>query len=461
MLSSFFLRTPLRGSLDTLRGPRLVSATSLLNTSVRNYISSGQPHNATSKLLGTQVRFASRYRTAKEEEEANRKLEEDMKSDDWIVRWGAKFRSEKFQKGMLKYMLLAYGIFLIYGYFYMQRLYTKETELKSLEEKQKLGKCSEYETLRIKELHGKLRTRDTLKLEAYRKLLEEGKTVEDFEGLTLPSQDQNKLNKSIVPPLDTTSFYEEKAAEYDKDINFEERMIRMGKRRKWLMRHCKGDVLEVACGTGRNIKYLRMEDINSITFLDSSKHMMEITHDKFRKKFPKYTRAAFVVGRAEDLKDLAKRNGDDEGEGEEKGKSRVQYDTIVEAFGLCSHEDPVSALKNFSDLLKPDGRIVLLEHGRGRYKFINKILDKRAKLRMKTWGCRWNLDIGEILDDSGLEIVEEKRTHMGTTWLIVAKKKGGIRREEEVGFIEKYISGGIKEKMKAIDETSSPESRDN
>ena len=96
--------------------------------------------------------------------------------------------------------------------------------------------------------------------------------------------------------------------------------------------------------------------------------------------------------------------------------------------------------------MKPHGRLVLLEHGRGRYSIINKILDKRSVKRLETWGCRWNLDIGEILDDSGLEIVEEKRVHWGTTWCIVAKQKGDIKKQDEVGFFEKYIGSSIKEK---------------
>lgn len=79
-------------------------------------------------------------------------------------------------------------------------------------------------------------------------------------------------------------------------------------------------------------------------------------------------------------------------------------------------------MKNFQELLKPGGRIVLLEHGRGSVGLINKILDKRAKRRLETWGCRWNLDIGEILDDSGLDVVEEYTSHLGTTWCVVAKR---------------------------------------
>ncbi|CDF87948.1 probable Methyltransferase OMS1, mitochondrial [Zygosaccharomyces bailii ISA1307] len=395
----------------------------------------------------------SRVRRIKTKEQlAQEKFEEQLSSDHWWVRWGAVARSEKFTKGMTKYLIGIYIVFLFFGGYYMKKLYRKDKELEHLQKKVSSGDANEYEQLRIKELRNKLRTRDRLKLEVYNKMKEEGR--ENFDGVRLDNNDENRLNKNILPSRDTTGFYDKKAEEYDAGVNFEEKAIFMGKRRKWLMRHCEGDVLEVACGTGRNIKYLDPSRLNSITFLDSSEKMMEITHKKFRDMFPRFKKAAFVVGKAENLVDLAQGTSIEDNDGLKtnnkdigvikKGSTKVKYDTILEAFGLCSHEDPVRALKNFAVLLKPGGRIVLLEHGRGQYDFVNKILDQRAEKRLQTWGCRWNLDIGEILDDSGLEIVEESRSHLGTTWCIVAKKKGDIKKKNEIGFFEKYFQIGTK-----------------
>lgn len=398
----------------------------------------------------------TRVRRPKSKEDlAKEKFEEQLNSDVWWIRWGAITRSEKFSRGMTKYLIGMYALFLLFGGWYMKRLYHKEKELDYLERKHLVGETNEYEQLRIKELRNHLRTKDRLKLDIYNKMKEQG--IDNFDGIQLENNDQNRLNKNILPSRDTTDFYDHKAAEYDDGVNFEEKAIFMGKRRKWLMRHCEGDVLEVSCGTGRNIKYLDPSVLNSITFLDSSEKMMEITHEKFRSLFPTFKKAAFVVGKAENLVDLAqgtyKNSSKDNLDTDiqdidvvKKGSTQVQYDTVLEAFGLCSHEDPVRALKNFALLLKPGGRIILLEHGRGEYDFVNKILDKRAEKRLKAWGCRWNLDIGEILDDSGLEIVEERRTHLGTTWCIVAKRKGDIKKKSEIGFFEKYFQAGFKEK---------------
>ncbi|CCD24089.1 putative RNA methyltransferase NDAI_0C04290 [Naumovozyma dairenensis CBS 421] len=389
------------------------------------------------------------------EEIAREKYEEMLKSPYRIVRWGAFVRSDSFSKKLTKYLIVLYIIFLVNGVQYMKKMYSKEKELERLIKKRdEEGGCNEFELLRIKELNGKLRTRDVLKLKEYRRLQEE-ENVSNLDGIVLDNNDENKLNEMILPARDTTEFYEHKAEEYDKSISFEERMIGMGKRRKWLMKHCHGDVLEVSSGTGRNIKYINPEKISSITFLDSSEKMMEITVEKFKKRFPWYKKVAFVVGKAENLLNLAGQKMIDDDIKKvndiqpEQPDVKVKYDTIIETFGLCSHEDPVKALNNFSKLLKPGGRVILLEHGRGEYDFINKILDKRSEKRLKTWGCRWNLDLGEILDDSELEIVEEKRSHLGTTWCIVAKHKGDSKKKEEIGFLEKYFSSAVKNKIEA------------
>ncbi|AAS50331.1 AAL035Wp [Eremothecium gossypii ATCC 10895] len=408
--------------------------------------------------------FGAKVSRPKTKEELQKeRLEAALRSPNKLVRWGAYFQTEEFNKAMTKYLFAVYGLFLIYGIYYMKKLYTKEKERDALEEKAADGHINEYESLRLKQLQGKLRTRDERKLELYNALKDKHPDwdSEDYDGVEFEVEDLNKINRHILPARDTTEFYDEKAEEYDRSVRMEEMAIRMGKRRKWLMKHCEGDVLEVASGTGRNIDYLDLSKIDTITFLDASKNMMKIANKKFREKYPHFKQAAFVVGKAEDLVDLATGHSPQQQNLElvnspeqviPESKPKVKYDTIIEAFGLCSHHDPVRALKNFAKLLKPGGRIVLLEHGRGTYDVVNKILDKRAEHRLETWGCRWNLDIGEILDDSDLEIVTEKRTHLGTTWCIVAKRKGDMPKKEEIGFLEKYIRPSLRSSMPPADD---------
>jgi len=81
-------------------------------------------------------------------------------------------------------------------------------------------------------------------------------------------------------------------------------------------------------------------------------------------------------------------------------------------------------LRNLGEMVNPDGgRILLLEHGKGYYEWLNGYLDTMAPAHADRHGCWYNKDVGEIVRKSGLEVVEAKRYHFGTTWWFVLKPK--------------------------------------
>lgn len=377
--------------------------------------------------------------------------------------WAQYLQSNRFQRKMTKYYLGMFGVACVAFYYYMRDRYYEDKQMRHIKTKYNKdpASLSEYEYLKLKALSGdKLKPREEKKFRLYQLMRKEFRRKHIFEIDTMfeptPAELEewhnkqarrsvktavsekeaevaeaddvtvtNANNPHIQPPKDTTEFYDRMAAAYDDEVKWEERGVFMGKRRSWLMNQIEGDVLEVSCGTGRNIPYLNLENVNSITFMDSSEKMVEETQKKFRDKFPKFRNAAFAVGKAEDLEGIA--------------SDSFKYDTVVEAFGLCSHEDPVKALKNMAALLKPNGRIVLLEHGRSTWDMVNNHLDFRAEKRMETWACRWNLDIGELVDDAGLDITYEKRVHLGSTWLLVCKRPEDPLRLDEKPFVNKLF----------------------
>lgn len=73
--------------------------------------------------------------------------------------------------------------------------------------------------------------------------------------------------------------------------------------------------------------------------------------------------------------------------------------------------------------LKPEGRILLLEHGRSSWAWLNNILDNHAEAHFRRWGCQWNLDILKLVSDAGLVIESKSRWHFGSTYMIVCKKQ--------------------------------------
>lgn len=378
----------------------------------------------------------------------------------WYKRWTEYSQSEQFQnKTMLKIYVGCFFVALVPFYFYMRDRYHEDKQMKHIDAKyaKDPSSLSEYEYLVLKSLNNleKLRPLELKKYKLYQLMRKEFRRKNLFNEemfnptpqelndwyqqqprhksassnapvLTdkIDSKDKVNIHPSIQPAEDTTSFYDEKANEYDDAVKWEERGILMGGKRRWLMQHAKGDVLEVSCGTGRNIPYFYPDQVKSMTFIDSARNMVEIAKEKFTEAFPNYKKVAFTVGKAEDMSKIAE---------------NVKYDTIIEAFGLCSHENPVQALKNMAKLLKPGGRIVLLEHGRSNWEFINNHLDFRSEKRMKTWKCRWNLDIGELIDEAGLDITIEKRAHLSTTWMLVVKRPEDPINQEEKPFLDKLF----------------------
>jgi methyltransferase OMS1, mitochondrial len=104
--------------------------------------------------------------------------------------------------------------------------------------------------------------------------------------------------------------------------------------------------------------------------------------------------------------------------------SKPYFDVVLQTMGLCSTPDPVRLLRHLGTITDPEnGRILLLEHGRSHYRWLDEILDNLAAAHANRFGCWWNRDIGRIVEQSGLEVVEIKRWHLGTTWRVILRPK--------------------------------------
>ncbi|KAG1654359.1 hypothetical protein FOA52_011293 [Chlamydomonas sp. UWO 241] len=103
----------------------------------------------------------------------------------------------------------------------------------------------------------------------------------------------------------------------------------------------------------------------------------------------------------------------------------ASFDTVIDAFGMCSHDDPVQVLREAARVCKPDGKILLLQHGRGYYDWLNAQLDESAPKHHVKWGCWWNRDIEALIREAGLEVDKLSRWHFGTTYIVIARPPGG------------------------------------
>eukprot|EP00397_Hematodinium_sp_SG-2012_P067670 GEMP01105909.1.p1 GENE.GEMP01105909.1~~GEMP01105909.1.p1 ORF type:complete len:233 (+),score=39.42 GEMP01105909.1:24-722(+) len=158
--------------------------------------------------------------------------------------------------------------------------------------------------------------------------------------------------------------------------------------RKQLVLNAAGDVLE------------------ELTLLDFSRSMLEVAQQKRSGiKYP----MRFRVGTASDLR-----------------FEDCTFDTVVDTFGICSFEQPETALKEMARVLKPGGKMLLMEHGRSDTIWFQKLLERSAEAHVHRYGCYCDREILHLVTSSaekyGLTIQEMRRKHFGTTYFFVLRK---------------------------------------
>jgi ubiquinone/menaquinone biosynthesis C-methylase UbiE len=131
-----------------------------------------------------------------------------------------------------------------------------------------------------------------------------------------------------------------------------ERMYRDWRKKLWAQ--VKGSkILEVGVGTGKNIKYYPPN--KDITAIDLTPGMME---------FAKRRAAEFgktVEFRLDDAENLDFEDN--------------TFDSVIATFVFCSVPNPVKGLKEIKRVLKPDGKMYLIEHVRSEKPVMGKFMD--------------------------------------------------------------------------------------
>jgi methyltransferase OMS1 len=226
-------------------------------------------------------------------------------------------------------------------------------------------------------------------------------------------------------PDDLGDRFDNDAEGWDEKVNTAERMLRLTSLRKSLMQRTRGHVLEVAVGTGRNIPFYPTSKCDTVTLLDKSLPMLQVAKKKWKDEHPEYFRRVFFKNQSA-LDPITPPYGAQDG-----------YDTVVQTMAICSTPEPEKLLRNLESVTKEEGgQILLLEHGKSHYQWINNLLDKTASAHANEHGCWWNKDIGKVVEESGLEVVEIKRYNFGTTWWVELRPRKGKGRSSILKAIE-------------------------
>jgi ubiquinone/menaquinone biosynthesis C-methylase UbiE len=192
---------------------------------------------------------------------------------------------------------------------------------------------------------------------------------------------------------------DKEAPRYDRKISFFERIL-FGGGREWVCSRAEGEVLELAAGTARNLPFYP-EGIK-LTAVELSPEMLaigreragELSHD--------------VDLRLGDVQDL---DLPDE-----------SFDTVVCTLGLCTIPDPRRAVGEARRVLRPGGRLLLLEHVRSPSTPVRAVQRMLNPLAVRFEGDHLTREPLEYLEAKGFEVERLERSKWGIVERIVARK---------------------------------------
>ena len=159
--------------------------------------------------------------------------------------------------------------------------------------------------------------------------------------------------------------------------------------RKKLLAKAKGKILEIGVGTGKNFPHYPYGAC--VTGIDIADRMLVVARKK-----------ALELGLSFDL---------GEGDVQHLNFPDNSFDTAVSTFVFCSVPDPVRGLEELRRVVKPAGRILLLEHVRIDRPIIGWLMDRLNPLIVRIIGANINRRTLENVKKAGLHI--ESIQHLG------------------------------------------------
>lgn len=170
-------------------------------------------------------------------------------------------------------------------------------------------------------------------------------------------------------------------------------LIDRGMRRKQLLPlrervvgDARGRVLEIGIGSGLNLPLYR-RDLERLTGLDPSPALLE----EARKT------AAWVHFPVRLLEATA----------EELPLEDRSVDTVIMTWTLCSVQEPARALAEIRRVLRPEGALLFVEHGRSPEAGIQRWQDRLTPAwRRLAGGCHLNRPVAQLIRRAGLRLVE-------------------------------------------------------
>lgn len=173
-----------------------------------------------------------------------------------------------------------------------------------------------------------------------------------------------------------------------------------GRHRRRLFGKARGRTLDVASGLGLNLRYLPQDVEFEYVGVDLSEEMLARARERFSDRHPPPEFRQMDAAKLEFADD--------------------SFDTVVSSLSTCTFPDPDAVLREMSRVCRPDGRILLLEHGRSDVGMLARVQDWRADAHYEKHGCRWNQDPLQVVTGAGLSVREHRSSLLGVLAAIEA-----------------------------------------
>ena len=194
--------------------------------------------------------------------------------------------------------------------------------------------------------------------------------------------------------------WDKQAPRYDRSVALWEKIL-FGDGRRWVCSRTHGEVLEVAIGTGLNLAFYP-EAVVRLTGVDLSPAMLGIARQRARK-----------LGMEVDLR---------EGDAQGLPFADESFDTVVCTLSLCNIPDDRKAVAEMKRVLRPGGRLLLLDHVRAASR-LGRVVQRALEVVLVRLGGEHLLRRPlEHVRAEGFRIEEQERYKLGIVERLAARK---------------------------------------
>ena len=166
--------------------------------------------------------------------------------------------------------------------------------------------------------------------------------------------------------------------------------------RKKIVPFAKGEVLEIGIGSGLNLPFYDLDQINKIWGLDPSEEL-----NSMAKKVARDIDidVDLIIGGAEEIP-----------------LPENSIDTILLTYTLCTIPKVKDSIKEIERVLKPSGSMLFCEHGLAPDEKVAKWQQRLNPYWKKiAGGCNLNRDIPKIIQDSSFKITKLETMYLPST----------------------------------------------